>query len=482
MYLYKSATHKKAEFTTHTPGHVEMYTCGPTVYHFAHIGNLRSYIMEDVLEKYLRFAGYDVNRVMNITDVGHLTSDADEGEDKMLKGARREHKTVMEIALYYTDAFFEDCRKLNIKRPDVVQPATGLIDDYIRIITKLLDTGYAYQAGGNIYFDTSKLERYYIFNDHNEEDLAVGVREGVEEDPNKRNRNDFVLWFTKSKFEDQALKWDSPWGVGYPGWHIECSGISMKYNGEYLDLHCGGVDNAFPHHTNEIAQSESYLGHPWCPQWFHVAHLNTDHGKMSKSKGEFLTVSLLEQKGYDPLAYRFFCLQSHYRKGLLFSWENLDNAALAYNKLLAKVAALKPGQDEVEPAALEELKAKFRKAMDSDLNTSMGVTVLYDVLKAKTTDATKLAALDALDSVLGLKLLEKAETLRAKQAAAPAAGGFTFVSESGEEDADVEAKIRARAEAKKAKNFAEADRIRDELKAAGIEVTDVPGGAKWKRI
>ena len=254
MYLYNSATHKKEEFKTHTPGHVEMYTCGPTVYHFAHIGNLRSYIMEDVLEKYLRYAGYDVNRVMNITDVGHLTSDADEGEDKMLKGAKREHKTVMEIAQYYTDAFFSDCRKLNIKRPDVVQPATGLIDDYIKIITKLIDTGYAYLAGGNVYFDTSKLKRYYIFNDHNEEDLAVGVREGVEEDTNKRNKNDFVLWFTKSKFEDQALKWDSPWGVGYPGWHIECSGISMKYNGEYLDLHCGGVDNAFPHHTNEIAQ------------------------------------------------------------------------------------------------------------------------------------------------------------------------------------------------------------------------------------
>ena len=257
MYLYNSATHKKEEFKTHTPGHVEMYTCGPTVYHFAHIGNLRSYIMEDVLEKYLRYAGYDVNRVMNITDVGHLTSDADEGEDKMLKGARREHKTVMEIARYYTDAFFSDCQKLNIKRPDVVQPATGLIDDYIKIISRLLEKGYAYVAGGNVYFDTSKLERYYIFNDHNEEDLAVGVREGVEEDTNKRNRNDFVLWFTKSKFEDQALKWDSPWGAGYPGWHIECSGISMKYNGEYLDLHCGGVDNAFPHHTNEIAQSES---------------------------------------------------------------------------------------------------------------------------------------------------------------------------------------------------------------------------------
>ena len=264
MYLYNSATHKKAEFLTHTPGRVEMYTCGPTVYHFAHIGNLRSYIMEDVLEKALRYEGYDVNRVMNITDVGHLSSDADTGEDKMVKGAKREHKTVMEIAQYYTDAFFADCKKLNIKRPDVVQPATGCIDEYIKIIEKLMDTGYAYFAGGNVYFDTSRLDHYYVFTDHDEDDLAVGVREGVEEDTNKRNKNDFVLWFTKSKFENQALKWDSPWGVGYPGWHIECSGISMKYNGEYLDLHCGGVDNAFPHHTNEIAQSESYLGHAWC--------------------------------------------------------------------------------------------------------------------------------------------------------------------------------------------------------------------------
>ena len=483
MYLYNSATHKKEEFKTHTPGHVEMYTCGPTVYHFAHIGNLRSYIMEDVLEKYLRYAGYDVNRVMNITDVGHLTSDADEGEDKMLKGAKREHKTVMEIAKFYTDAFFEDCRKLNIKRPDVVQPATGLIDDYIKIITKLLDTGYAYLAGGNVYFDTSKLERYYIFNEHNEEDLAVGVREGVEEDTNKRNKNDFVLWFTKSKFEDQALKWDSPWGVGYPGWHIECSGISMKYNGEYLDLHCGGVDNAFPHHTNEIAQSESYLGHPWCPHWCHVAHLNTEGGKMSKSKGEFLTVSLLEEKGYDPLAYRFFCLQSHYRKSLVFSWENLDNATVAFNKLIAKIAALDPGDGPVDEAAAAELKEKFSKAMDNDLNTSMAVTVLYDVLKTKTNGATKCAVLADFDSVLGLKQLEKAADQRKKQAqmaAQPAL--FTVVSESGEEDANVEALIRRRQDAKKAKSFAEADRIRDELKAQGVEVIDVPGGAKWKRI
>ena len=482
MYLYNSATHKKDEFKTHTPGHVEMYTCGPTVYHFAHIGNLRSYIMEDVLEKYLRYAGYDVNRVMNITDVGHLTSDADEGEDKMLKGARREHKSVMEIAQFYTDAFFEDCRKLNIKRPDVVQPATGLIDDFIKIVKKLEDTGYAYFAGGNVYFDTSKLSHYYVFNDHDEEDLAVGVREGVEEDTNKRNKNDFVLWFTKSKFEDQALKWDSPWGVGYPGWHIECSGISLKYNGEYLDLHCGGVDNAFPHHTNEIAQSESYLGHPWCQQWFHVHHLNTVTGKMSKSKGEFLTVSLLEAKGYDPLAYRFFCLQSHYRKALVFSWENLDNAQGAYNKLLKKIAALSPADGPVDEAMFQEYKDKFTQQLGNDLNTSMGVTALYDVLKAKTNDATKLAILDSFDQVLSLDLLAKAAELREKaaaQTASSAQGGYTV---TGEGDPAIDALVMRRYEAKKAKNFAEADRIRDELKAQGIEIVDTKDGASWKRV
>ena len=482
MYLYNSATHKKDEFKTHTPGHVEMYTCGPTVYHFAHIGNLRSYIMEDVLEKYLRYAGYDVNRVMNITDVGHLTSDADEGEDKMLKGARREHKSVMEIAQFYTDAFFEDCRKLNIKRPDVVQPATGLIDDFIKIVKKLEDTGFAYFAGGNVYFDTSKLSHYYVFNDHDEEDLAVGVREGVEEDTNKRNKNDFVLWFTKSKFEDQALKWDSPWGVGYPGWHIECSGISLKYNGEYLDLHCGGVDNAFPHHTNEIAQSESYLGHPWCPQWFHVAHLNTNDGKMSKSKGEFLTVSLLEEKGYDPLAYRWFCLQSHYRKALVFTWENLDNAVAAYNKLIARIAALKP-EGEVEQAVFDEYKAKFIQTMGNDLNTSMGVTAIFDVLKAKTNDATKLALIGDFDQVLSLSLLEKAAKVREEQAkakTAQAAGGEYTVT--GEGDPAIDALVMQRYAAKKAKNFAEADRIRDELKAQGIESIDTKGGASWKRM
>ena len=483
MYLYNSATHKKEEFVPNHPDIVKMYTCGPTVYHFAHIGNLRTYIMEDVLEKFLRYEGYNVKRVMNITDVGHLSSDGDTGEDKMLKGAKREHKSVMDIAKYYTDAFFDDCRKLNIKRPDVVEPATSCIDEYIKLISTLLDKGYAYQAGGNVYFDTSKLERYYIFNDHDAEDLAVGVREGVEEDTNKRNKNDFVLWFTQSKFEDQALKWDSPWGVGYPGWHIECSGISMKHLGEDLDIHCGGIDNAFPHHTNEIAQSEAYLGHKWCKYWMHVLHLNTNSGKMSKSKGEFLTVSLLEEKGYDPLSYRLFCLQSHYRKSLVFSWENLDNAQGAYQKLIVRIAALTPGDGAVDQAVFDEQKEKFRKALGNDLNTSLGVTALYDALKVKANDETKLALLADFDQVLSLDLLAKAAAKReadAKAKASAASDGGIVIT--GEGDPAVDALVLQRAQAKKAKNFAEADRIRDELKAMGIEVVDTKEGASWRRV
>ena len=471
MYLYNSLSHKKELFQPNSPDMVKMYTCGPTVYHYAHIGNLRTYIMEDVLEKSLRYMGYNVKRVMNITDVGHLASDADTGEDKMLKGAKRENKSVMEIAQYYTDAFFTDCVKLNIKKPDVIEPATGCIPEFIQIVEGLIEKGFAYVAGGNVYFDTSKLEKYYVFNDHDEEDLAIGVREGVEEDTNKRNKNDFVLWFTKSKFEDQALKWDSPWGVGYPGWHIECSGISLKHLGEDLDIHCGGIDNAFPHHTNEIAQSESYLGHKWCNYWFHVHHLNTDTGKMSKSKGEFLTVSLLESKGYDPMAYRLFCLQSHYRRNLVFSWENLDNAVVAYEKLIARIAALKC-DGEVDTEAFATMKARFENALNADLNTAVAVTAVYDVLKAKTNDATKLAALADFDRVLSLNLLEAAEALRKKQSEEAAASA----------DPEIDALVAARTEAKKAKNFAEADRIRDELKSRGIEIIDTPQGTKWRKV
>ena len=474
MRIYNSLTREREEFVPNVPGKVSMYTCGPTVYHYAHIGNLRSYIMEDVLEKYLRYIGYDVTRVMNITDVGHLTSDADEGEDKMLKGARREHKTVMQIAQFYTDAFFEDCKKLNIKRPDVVQPATGLIPEFISMIQTLLDKGYAYEAGGNVYFDTSRLEKYYVFHDFSEEDLAVGVREGVGADENKRNKTDFVLWFTKSKFADQELKWDSPFGVGYPGWHIECSCIAHKYLGEYLDIHCGGIDNAFPHHTNEIAQSESAFGHKWCNYWVHIHHLNTPEGKMSKSKGEFLTVSLLEERGYDPLVYRLFCLQSHYRKNLVFTWENLDNAATAYGKLVAKVAALKPAAGEsVDADAFAAGKAKFTGALDNDLNTSLAVTALYDVFKLSANDTTKLALVRDFDRVLGLGLVEAAER-RQTSAAEDKNAGLDPALRAWIEDA-----IERRRVAKAEKNYAEADRIRAELSARGVTLTDSKDGVTY---
>ncbi|MCD7928307.1 MAG: cysteine--tRNA ligase [Oscillospiraceae bacterium] len=480
MLLYNSATHKKETLTPRQEGKLTMYTCGPTVYHYAHIGNLRTYMMEDVLEKFLCYEGYQVQRVMNITDVGHLASDADTGEDKMLKGAKREHKSVMDIARFYTDAFFADCAKLNIRRPGVVQPATGMIEEYIRVISRLLDTGYAYFAGGNVYFDTSKLERYNVFFQHEEEALAVGVRQGVEADANKRSQNDFVLWFTRSKFEDQALKWDSPWGVGYPGWHIECSCIAMKYCGEYLDLHCGGIDNAFPHHTNEIAQSEAYLGHPWCSHWMHVHHLNTSSGKMSKSKGEFLTLSLLEEKGYDPLAYRFFCLQSHYRKSLVFSWENLDNAAQAYQKLLERIAALNP-EGTADQAEVERRKESFIAQVGNDLNTSMAVTALYDVLKAKLDDATKLAVLDSFDQVLSLSLLEQVGRLRQRKASAQAETAEGFVI-AGEGDEEIDRLVLLRCQAKAAKDYVQADQLREQLKEMGVQVTDTKQGASWRRI
>ena len=468
MLLYNTLTRTREELVPHESGKIKMYTCGPTVYHFAHIGNLRTYMMEDVLEKALSYLGYDVTRAMNITDVGHLTSDADEGEDKMVKGAKREHKTVLEIAKQYTDAFLSDCEKLNIKIPAIVVPATSEVGEFIRVIERLLETGYAYEAGGNIYFDTSKPKQYNVFHDFGEEDLEEGVREGVGVDGNKRNKTDFVLWFTKSKFEDQELKWESPFGLGYPGWHIECSCISMKYLGEYLDLHCGGVDNIFPHHTNEIAQSEAYLGHKWCGSWFHVAHLNTASGKMSKSKGEFLTLSLLQSKGYDPLAYRFFCLQSHYRKSLVFTYENLDNAALAYAKLIEKIARTGDEGDYDEAGAAPYLAA-FRAALENDLNTSLAVTALYDVLKSSLNGKTKRTLVAEFDRVLSLDLLSAAEKLNEK-------------SEAPSDDprrAEIERMIAARAEAKKRKDYAEADRIRAELSAMGVTLTDTKDGTTY---
>ena len=462
MRIYNTLSRKIEEFVPYEKGKVSIYTCGPTVYHYAHIGNLRSYIMEDILIRSLLYLGYQVKRVMNITDVGHLSSDSDTGEDKMVKGAKREHRSVLEIAKQYTEAFFEDFQKLNMKMPDVVAPATHYIDDYIRVIQKLLDKGYAYQSNGNIYFDITKLDDYYALTNHKEDEMVVGVREGVEEDAGKRNQGDFVLWFTKSKFDDQELKWDSPWGVGYPGWHLECSCISMKYLGDHLDIHCGGVDNIFPHHTNEIAQSEAYLGHKWCSYWFHVEHLMIGKAKMSKSSGAFLSLSLLKEKGYLPLSYRYFCLGSHYRKQLEFSWESLDGAQKAYKKLKSKVLALNSDGD-VQEDEVHKYQSMFVDAIDRDLNTSMMLTVLYDVLKdEKLNDATKLYLVKDFDQVLGLHLTikEQEEVL----------------------DDEIMQKIEMRNRAKKEKNYALADQIREELLKMGVRLIDERDGTKIERI
>lgn len=465
MRLYNTLKREIEEFIPRDKENVTMYTCGPTVYHYAHIGNLRTYIMEDILEKSLNYLGYKVNRCMNITDVGHLTSDSDTGEDKMLKGAKREKKTVLEIAEMYTKAFMNDASKLNIKWPDMVSKATDNIDMYIKIIGKLLEDGYAYRAGGNVYFDTSKLEDYYQLTNHKVDEMVVGVREGVEEDSSKKNQADFVLWFTKSKFDNQELKWDSPWGVGYPGWHIECSGISMKYLGEYLDIHCGGIDNIFPHHTNEIAQSEAYLGHRWCNYWVHGEHLNDKAGKMSKSSGEFLTVSLLESKGYNPLAYRYLCLTSHYRNTLTFSFEVLDGASREYLKLKKKALALS-NDGNLNGEKFNYYNDKFKEALSNDLNTSSAITVLYELLKDnELNDKSKRELVLEFDKVLSLDLLVEEST-----------------------DIDLELKsyidgmIEKRNEYKKAKDFEMADKIREELKEKGILIKDTREGTLYEIV
>lgn len=463
MKLYNTLTRKVEDFISNEEGKVKLYTCGPTVYHYAHIGNIRNYIGHDILDKTLRYLGYDVTRAMNITDVGHLTSDSDSGEDKMEVARKREHKSSMEIAKFYTDAFFEDFSLVNCKMPEIVSPATENIDMYIKIIEKLLKDEYAYISGGNVYFDISKLDDYYVLTNHQEDDLVVGARDGVEEDSNKRNQADFALWFTTSKFENHELLWDSPWGKGYPGWHIECSGISIKYLGEYLDIHGGGVDNIFPHHTNEIAQSEAYLGHKWCNYWFHNEHLLDQTGKMSKSKGAILTVTKLKENGYDPLAFRFMCLNSHYRKQLVFSYDALTQAEATLKKLRNKIKLLSDS-GELDRNVYEIYNNKFILEISNDLNTANAITVIYELLKdSSVSDKTKISLITSFDEVLSLNLISNEE-------------------ENLENDAYIKEKIAKRNEAKKNKNYVLADEIRDNLLKEGIKLIDTREGTTYEII
>lgn len=464
MKLYNTLTKQIEEFIPNDKESVKMYTCGPTVYHYAHIGNLRTYISEDILEKALNYVGYNVKRCMNITDVGHMVGDGDSGEDKMAVAAKREHKSSLEIAKFYTDVFKNDCNDLNIKWPEIVSNATDNIPEYIKIITKLLDDGYAYISEGNVYYDTTKFPDYYELSGRNKDELMVAVREDIKDDTAKRNPFDFGLWFTNSKFDNQELRWDSPWGVGYPGWHIECSGISMKYLGEYLDIHCGAEDAIFPHHTNEIAQSEAYLGHKWCNYWIHLAFLNDESGKMSKSNGEFLTLGLLKEKGYNPLSYRFMCLLSHYHKNLVFTYESLDQADNAYKKLKKRISELED-IGEVNKEMFDSYNDKFKEELNNNLNTANTITLIYNILKDDSiNDKTKLELIKEFDKVLSLDLTkeEVMEELTNKE--------------------EIESLINERNIAKQNKDYTKADEIRNRLLDMGIMIKDTREGTIYEVI
>ena len=459
MKLYNTLNKKIEEFIPNKDNEVRMYTCGPTVYHYAHIGNLRTYISEDILEKAFKYLGYKVTRVMNITDVGHLVGDGDSGEDKMAVASKREHKSSQEIAKYYTECFKKDCENLNIRWPDIVSNATDNIQMYIKMIEKLLENNYAYISNGNVYFDTTKYDKYYELSGRNSEDLMVAVREDIKEDKSKKNPFDFGLWFTNSKFDNQQMKWDSPWGRGYPGWHIECSGISIKYLGEYLDIHCGAEDAVFPHHTNEIAQSECYLGHKWCNYWLHFGFLNDKDGKMSKSKGEFLTVDLLKEKGYNPLSYRYLCINSNYHNALTFSFDILDGAQIEYKKLKNKVSLL-TDDGNIDNDKINYYDNLFKDALNNNLNTSMCLTIIYDVLKDnQLNDITKKKLIGKFDEVLSLDLLKNNDI-----------------------DKQLENKIKQLIELrnnyKTEKNYEKADEIRDEIIKLGVNIKDTKEGTQ----
>ena len=461
MKLYNTLSNKVEEFIPYEEGKIRMYTCGPTVYHYQHIGNLRTYITEDIFEKTFKYLGYNVQRVMNITDVGHLKSDGDTGLDKMVIAMEREHKTSHEVAKFYTESFKKDCDLVNVKWPETVVPATSEIDMYIKIIQKLLDNGFAYISNGNVYFDTEKDKTYYELSGRCKEDLIVASRDEVEEDDNKKNPADFVLWFTNSKFGNQELQWDSPFGRGFPGWHIECSGIAIKYLGEHLDIHFGAEDAVFPHHTNEIAQSEAYLGHKWCNYWVHLSWLLTNNVKMSKSKGDTLTVSKLKEMGYNPLAYRYLILNSYYHKQVNFTFDGLDQAQNAYLKLINKVSNIKE-EGLFSDDDFNKYDGKFKEFLSNDLNTSNALTLLYDLIKdTNVSSNTKLKLIKSWDSVLSLDLIKKKnidEELLNK----------------------INELIEKRNIAKENRDYALADQIREELKNMNVVIKDTKEGTTFE--
>lgn len=492
LRLFNTMGREMQDFVPITSGHVGFYGCGPTVYNYAHIGNLRAYVFLDTLDKTLTYLGYTKTHVMNITDIGHLSGDSDAGEDKMLKTAKEKHQSVMEIAQFYTDAFFKDIDRLNIKRPDVVCRATEHVPDMIELIKRIEANGHTYMAGGNLYYDVSTYPGYGRLANLNLNDQKAGAR--VDVDSNKRSPYDFVLWFTKSKFENQALTWDSPWGRGYPGWHIECSAMSMKYLGEHFDIHTGGIDHIPIHHTNEIAQSEGATGHTWVNYWLHNEFLviakdkqaadSGEGSKMSKSSGNFLTLQSLIDKGYDALDYRYFLLGAQYRSQVFFSWEAMDSAKNARRALVKRAAqvldAVKgnvPDSSSLSPAGKEYLDA-FKTALENDLSTPQAMSHLQTAIKDGSIKPEEtLALIRNMDSVLGLRLEDEAAALNREKGTAVRISSH----EDDPEAAEIDRLVEERAAAKKSKNFAKADKIRNDLLSRGILITDTPQGSVWKR-
>lgn len=463
LHLFNTLTRTKEEFRALDPKNVRLYCCGPTVYNYAHIGNLRTYIFEDLLRRTIARAGLGLTHVMNITDVGHLQSDADEGEDKMALASKREQKSPWDIAKFYEEAFFDDCRKLGILRPHIVCRATDHIKEMQGMIEGLEKKGYAYKAGGNqpnVYFDTAKFPTYADFARLPEVQLAQGR---VEADANKRNPTDFVLWFTLqgSKYPNQIMKWESAWGEGFPGWHIECSAMATKYLGEQIDIHCGGIDHIPVHHTNEIAQSEACLGHKWVNYWLHGEFLLMDDGKMSKSKGEFMTLQKVIDAGYNPLHYRYLCLTSHYRGPLKFSFESLDAARQAYDTICHKADEWRGIAPAGAPpsAAAKAVIGKIDAAMQDDLNSPVALSVLWEAMRNDALPVPdKLAILDAADSALGL-------------------GGATLAKP--ELTREQETLVFRREELRREKKWQEADDIRAKLENDGLLLKDRPEGTSW---
>jgi cysteinyl-tRNA synthetase len=451
LRLYDTYTRSLRDFVPLNPPEVGLYTCGPTVYDYAHIGNLRTYLFEDILRRVLEFNGYQVKHVMNITDVGHLVSDADSGEDKMEKGSRRTGKTAWEIAEFYTQAFQEDLRRLNIQEPTIWCRATDYIPEQIAMIECIGEQGYTYQTSDGVYFDTSKLDDYGYLARLKIEGLQAGTRVEMGE---KRNPTDFALWKFSPTDEQRQMEWASPWGVGFPGWHIECSAMSAKFLGNFFDIHCGGEDHIPVHHTNEIAQTQACHGTHLANFWLHGYFLQLDDAKMAKSAGGFLRVQTLLEQDYDPLVYRFFCLSGHYRAKLNFTWESIDGAATAFNRLRTAVHSWGDAG-----TVDEEMLAQFTAQINDDLNMPRALAVVWELVRSALPPATKKATMVQFDRVLGLGLAEwqPAET--------------TVPDE-------ILALVEARQAARKAKQWQEADALRDQIQAAGYELEDTPTGAR----